>query len=351
MTNDADPVPEGNGARPRKVRLAAIAARAGVSISTVSRVLNGVPTISAPVRRRVLDCAASLGYRATPEPPPVGSVRHIGFFVTFPPASASLSPFYGDILDGVERECRTRGLHLSYTVLDRVENAPDALLARVAENRIDAGLFLSLDDRPLIAAVARGGLPAVIVNAEHPGSSLDTFVPDNHAGGYDATRHLIAQGHRRILHLTLLHRATFHQRLDGYKAALAEAGIPFDPSLVLETPLDTEAADEALRRRLATGRDFTAVFCTNDLAAIGALRALRAARLRVPEECSLVGYDDIPMAAYTDPPLTTMRVARRELGALALRRLVDRAADPVLTPIRVTLACRLIERASVAPPR
>ncbi len=107
-----------------------------------------------------------------------------------------------------------------------------------------------------------------------------------------------------------------------------------------------------MRARLARGApDFTALFCMNDICAIGVLRAVREAGLRVPDDLSMIGFDDIPMVAYTDPPLTTIRVARQELGLLGLQRLLDRAATPDLTPIRVEVACQLIERQSVAAVR
>jgi len=130
---------------------------------------------------------------------------------------------------------------------------------------------------------------------------------------------------------------------------LEESGIGHDPALVLQTSIAATPAYEAMQARLRTGQpDFSAVFCANDLTAIGAMRALRENGMRIPADISVIGFDDIPMAAHTDPPLTTVRIEREELGALAVRRLLDRVATPNQTPIHVELACRLIERQTVA---
>lgn len=336
----------GNG----RVRQREIAARAGVSVSTVSRVLGDVAGISEEVRARVLAVAAELGYAVRPHA--VG--RHLGFFVG--PSKGEFgdrphtSDFYTDILAGVEAECRGAGAHLSYAVVEPGNRGGAFVREKVRQSRMDGLVLLAVDDRALVEAVTNANVPAVLINAEHPGLRIDTFVPDNRMGATLAVEHLLARGHRRILHVTALHRPTIRARFEAYRAALAAAGIAADPTLLLQTSIAATPAYEAMQARLRAGRpDFSAVFCANDLSAIGVMRALREQGMRVPADISVVGFDDIPMAAHTDPPLTTIRIEREELGALAVRRLLDRTAVSAPTPIHVELACHLVERQTVAP--
>ncbi len=214
--------PTENETRTRRVRQQEIAARCGVSISTVSRVLNGVGGISTPVRASILAAAAALGYAA----PLLGSpVQHVGFFVTFPPTAQAAGPFYGDILDSVEAACRQRGIHLSYTVVDRHTNATAFVLDKIAQNRIDAALFLAIDDLSLYEAVRAAQVPSVLLNAEHPRRAMDAFLPDNRTGATLATQHLIAYGHQRICVVTNFHRQTFFDRLDAHRAVLTRTRV------------------------------------------------------------------------------------------------------------------------------
>jgi LacI family transcriptional regulator len=228
----------------------------------------------------------------------------------------------------------------------------ETVLERLRQNGVDGLLLLSIDDPAQIEAIRGLNAPLVMINVDQRELPLDTVLPDNRLGGLLAVRHLIAHGHRRILHVTASQRRTIRRRMEAYQAALAEAGIPFDPGLVIDVPINAESAYEAMRRRLAEGApDFTAAFCANDLAAMGLMRAAQEGGLRIPQDLSVVGFDDIATAAFLSPPLTTVRIETAELATLAVRRLLDRAAAPNLTPVRVSLACRLIERQSVARPR
>lgn len=326
-----------------------IAARAGVSVSTVSRVLNNASTISAAVRGRVLAAAGDLGYwDGLPSRPSV--VGHVGLFVPLVQGLPSLDMYGDSILGGVEAECRRQGMHFSYTVMEPAARHAATVLDTVRRNGIDAVILLAEDDAAFVAALLAARLPVVLVNTEQPELAVDSFVPDYYTGAVWVTRHLLAHGHRRILHVTRLWRPTFHRRLEGHHAALREAGIAPERSLVLDLPsLDAPVVQRRVREWLTTApEDVRAIFCVNDFAAIGAMRAVREAGRRIPEDCAVVGYDDVPMAAFTDPPLTTVRVERTVLGAMAVRRVVERASTPDLVPMRVTLATRLVERQSVA---
>jgi DNA-binding LacI/PurR family transcriptional regulator len=338
----------------RRIRQREIAARSGVSVSTVSRVLNNTSTVSDDVQQRVLAAAAELGYWDG-LPRQRRTLQHIGLLITKPPDQPFVDPFHSDICTGVEAECRRQGVHCTYTTVETGTQSA-VVLDRVGYTRIDGLVLLAVDDRALIEAVLATGLPAVLINAEHPGVAIDTFLPDNQLGPTLAVQHLIAYGHRRILYVTRLQRRTIQRRHAAYRAALEGAGIPYDPALVFDIPPrksgGAHTAAEALQAWLARRpRDFTAVLCTTAAMAPWVMRVLSEEGYRIPEDVSVVGYDDLATTAFLSPPLTTVRIEREELGALAVRRLLERAATPALTPIRVELATRLIERESVAPAR
>lgn len=331
----------------RRMRQREIAERAGVSISTVSRVLNNVSGISSTLQQRVLAAASELGYPISVDRR-TSRLQNVALY-TYLPAAPSLDPFHGDVLNGVEAECGRQGVHLTYASISKLQLSPEHLIERLRQNPVDGLILMSVDDPELTRQLMAINQQIVMLNVDQRELPLDTFLPDNHYGALLATRHLIANGHRRIAHITWFERRTIRRRYEAYKLALAEADIPYDPGLIIEARINAENAYEALRKRLATQElDFTAVFCANDIAAIGAMRALQEVGLRIPDDVSIVGFDDLATTAFLSPPLTTVRIEREELGALAVRRLIERSNTPNLTPIRVEIAARLVERQSVA---
>lgn len=322
-----------------------IAERAGVSISTVSRVLRNVWGISESVQDRVLAAAAELGYEQEPQAKQLQSVS----LLTSLPMAPALDPFHADVLHGVELACSERGVQLSYATFSNDAPNGDRILSRLRQNPVDGLLLLSLDDPDLMEEIRSMNIPIVMLNVDSPDAKEDTFLPDNYQGACLAMRYLIDNGHRRILHITQLKRRTIQRRTEAYQAVLAEAGIRYDPKLVVEVEINPEETYKVMKQRLAQGDlDCTAVFCANDLSAMGLMRAAQEVGLRIPQDISVIGFDDIASAAFLSPPLTTLRIETGELAALALRRLIDRVAEPNLTPIRVSLACELVERQSVA---
>ncbi|GHO96866.1 LacI family transcriptional regulator [Reticulibacter mediterranei] len=333
----------------QRLRQRDIAQAANVSISTVSRVLSNVDGISQHVRERVLKAAASLGYQPTDE-----KLHSIHLFTDIKLAD---SPFYHNIMAGIEAECRRHDIALHYMVVERGPDSRAHVLEKIMQHTTDGLVFVAQDDRELLEQALTYNFRIVLVNAEHEGLPIDTVLPDNQVGPLLAMRHMIKHGHRSILHVTSLKRITLRRRYDAYRAALAEAGIVYDPRLVLalDEPFNMASAYERLKSLLAEPHSFsthfpsfTAVFCANDLSAMGVARALQEADLRIPQDISLVGYDDLPMAEFMSPPLTTVRVDCQALGTFAIQRLIERAAHPDSIPIRVELFSRLIERQSVA---
>lgn len=329
----------------RRVYQRDIAEHAGVSISTVSRVLRNVAGISEVVQQRVLAAAEELGYEGEKQS---ARLQNVGLLTNLPLASA-LDPFHADVLNGVEQACSEEGIQLSYATINNSAFGDEKWLSRLRQNPIDGLLLLSLDDLVVIEQLRILNFPIVMINVDLPGLPEDSFLPDNYQGALLAMRHLIDHGHERILHITQSKRRTIQRRAEAYRATLAEAGIPYNPQLLFDVEINAEATYMAMTHRLAQGDiDFTAVFCANDLSAMGFMRAAQEIGLRIPEDVSVIGFDDIAPAAFLSPPLTTIRIETQELATLALRRLIDRAVEPKLTPIRVSLSCHLIERRSVA---
>jgi DNA-binding LacI/PurR family transcriptional regulator len=323
-----------------------IARHAGVSTSTVSRVLNNVDGISDELREHVLKAAAELGYHNASMP---DRLREVHLFTISYSAQTSLHTFHTYILDGVAAECHQNGILLSYSVMKHTDRS---MILTLARERSGSGfLLVSIDDRSLVEELLAHKVPVAIINADHRGLPVDTFLPDNFSAGLLATQYLIEQRHRRILHMNepiSKRRGTLQQRLNGYRAALEEAGIPYDPTLVIESPLRVDDAHQAMRTWLANHSTLcSAIFCANDASAIGVIRALQEAGKRVPEDVSVIGYDDVPAASLLTPALTTMHIDCEEMGQLAVQRLLYRSLKPEAAPIRVEIASRLVVRQSV----
>lgn len=325
-----------------------IAKHAGVSTSTVSRVLNNVDGISDELRGHVLKVATELGYHNSVTP---SKLQQLHLFTTSFAAMTAPHTFHPSILDGVATECHQNGILLSYSVIKRGGADRSAILTQSREQPGVGVLLMSIDDRTLIEELLALKVPVALINADHRDLPIDTFLPDNFTSGLIATRHLIGLGHRRILHMTEptdKRRSTLQQRLNGYCVALEEAGIPYDPTLLLESSLKVDEAHHVMRTWLASHRSsFSAIFCANDASAIGVMRALQEAGMRVPEEVSVIGYDDVPAASLLTPSLTTFHIDCEEMGKLAVQRMIYRMLKPEVAPIRVEIACSLVVRQSV----
>jgi LacI family transcriptional regulator len=262
--------------------------------------------------------------------------------------------FFARMVAGAEAEARRRDYFL---MIGSVEPDDDerGYLRLMLERRVE-GLILARPSVPVapsdLAVASRAGVPLVAVGStDLPGFPVVDV--DNAQGGYDATRHLLARGHRRIA--TIVGPRVWPSaaaRLEGYRKALREAGVPEDSALVEYAPawgLDSGRA--AATRLLDAGADFTAVFAHSDLLALGAIRRFREAGLRVPNDVSVVGYDDLPVADYVEPALTTVHQPMHEVGALAAALLLEQLAGRATArPGAHLLPAVLVERSSVAAP-
>jgi LacI family transcriptional regulator, galactose operon repressor len=343
---DHGPMP----ARPATIR--DVAARAGVSHQTVSRVINDNPNVAEATRERVLTAIRELGYVPSPMARGLSSNQTHSIGVV---ADDISDQFFARMVAGAEVEARRRGYYL---MIGSVEPDDDerGYLRLMLERRVE-GLILARPSARVssdhLLPAKQAGVPLVsVASAELPGFSLVDV--DNIQGGYDATRHVLDLGHRTIA--TVVGPREFPSsaaRFDGYSRALRDAGVTEDARLV-EHAADwgLESGRAAAGRLLERGAAFTALFAHSDLIALGAIRQLRESGRRVPEDVSVVGYDDLPVAAYVDPPLTTVHQPMREVGALAAALVLDQLAghDGVSAGTHL-LPAELIVRESVVPPR
>jgi len=315
-------------------------------VATVSRALSGRGRVDAATRERIRQIAEELGY--APDMAARSLVlrrtENIGFLIH---AFQSLAPqtFYGEILTAAERELRRHRYHMHFATVD-----DETLPPLIKENRVDGLLLVGCDLPPsLIQSLKARRIPIVLVDNHCPG--IDSVFTDNVGGGFQATAHLIRLGHRRIAFVAeTLENLSFRERFEGYRRALEAHGLPFDPELVAEGERGFEGGFLAMNRLLERARP-TAIVAANDPTAASAIRAIRARGLRIPEDIAVVGFDDDPLAIHTDPPLTTMRVFRSKMAALAAARLVDLIRNPDQPALQIQIETQLIVRRSCGGPR
>ncbi len=338
----------------RRPTSADVATEAGVSRTTVSFVLNGRTDVKIPTetRQRVLRAAERLGYHPNASARQlVGGRSHVlALVLRQTPEQIASDAVLAETLRGLATAARTRGFRVMVEPL-----APDGIgdtYETILRGQHADGLIISgpRSDDPQLAALVRDGFP-VVLQGTLPGVEAASVDVDNVLGARGAVEHLIGLGHRRIACITnapMVYTAA-QERYQGYVQALAAAGIPLDPSLLEPGDFDAPSGHAAMRR-LLDRTTFDAAFVASDVVALGAIGGLREAGLRVPDDVSIVGFDDIPLAGYFDPPLTTVRLPAFRLGQAAGRALLERIADPAMTG-RTLLATELIVRTSTAPPR
>lgn len=304
-----------------------VAERAGVSPSTVSRVIADSPKISEATKRRVRQAMRELHYHpnAIARSLVRQSPRSIGLVLSRSPEAALLNPFFPEVIRGISSVARSARYNLVLTTSSTPEEERSECLTLLRERRVDGVILLaSRWNDPLVETLAADGHPFVVVG-RLPGSESPCWVNnDNVKAAKEATAHLIGLGHKRIAFLGGPGELVVsHDRLEGYREALKEGGIPFDERLVRETHFSVEEGGAAALDLLRLAPDVTAFVCVDDLLALGVLRAAAQAGRRVPEDLSVVGFNDNPFCAYITPSLTSVRVPIFEMGVEAARLLID----------------------------
>jgi LacI family transcriptional regulator len=317
----------------------------------VSFVLNdrAGANISPATRQRVLAAAEQLGYHphASARGLAGGRSNTLGLVVRQSPEQVAEDALLAETLRGLSTAARAA----RYRVLVEPLGSSDGTYADLIRSRGTDGLVVSgprVDDRELDLLV-RDGAP-VVIQGSLPGTDIPSVDVDNVGAARAATSHLVGLGHRVIGCITNapFHYAAARERREGYRQALAAADLPHDEDLVIEANFDAASGRRAMSRLLQRP-DLTAVFVASDVVAFGAMAAIREAGLRVPEDISVVGFDDIPLAAYFDPPLTTVHLPAHELGRAAGAALLDRISGRTVEA-RTVLPTELVIRSSTGPP-
>jgi LacI family transcriptional regulator len=260
------------------------------------------------------------------------------------------NPFYADVLHGVEQTCRELRLNLLFSSLDVIDGHLRSLPPAVKENNISGVILLGALPKDVVNAIITFfKRPIVLVDNSLAHSYYDTVMIDNITGMHLAIEHLISKGHQHIALLSGPDHPSIVERRCGYQMAMQQWNL--SPVVIAAPGLEPEDGEWGILHLLQEAPETTAIVCSNDFQAIGALRKLNQLGYRVPDSFSLVGFDDITLAQFTSPPLTTIQVDREMLGQMGVRLLLDRVRAPARTAIKTTLGVKLIERSSVAPPR
>ena len=347
--------PSDDGGEPaRRVTMMEVARAAGVSQSSVSLVLNGMTgaRISDATRQRVIAAARELGYML---PYFRRNLSHApGHTIAYLADELSTTVFPVQNIDGARDAAWESGFLVSTHATRSNRELEAATIAAVRRNPGLIGvIYATIFTRRIELPPALEGIPTVLLNCHTSDQSTVSVVPGEVAGGFTATSYLIRKGHRRI---GLINGEPWMDattdRLAGYRQALASADIAFDPDLVLDGDWLPESGYAGLKMLMALKNPPTAIFCGNDWMGAGALEAARELGIRVPEDLSLIGYDDQVIAGYTRPPLSTVLLPNYEMGRKAVEVLVDRVVHGKPAPARlIKIDGQVIERASVLPPR
>ena len=325
-----------------------VAERAGVSVTSVSHVINETRPVSDELRRRVLAAMDDLDYQPNRLARSLrrGQTHTIGMII---PDSAN--PFFAEMARGVEDTSFESGYNVILCNSDGDLNKERLYTNVLIEKRVDGILFIAagLSTNGVLDLQAQK-TPLVVVDRDLPDASVDSVLTDNAQGGWLATRHLIDLGHRRIACITGPSDVTpSAERVIGYRQALAEGDIPIDEALIVRGDFQYESAYRASIRLLQTEDPPTAIFACNDLMAVAVMSAALEQEWQVPADLSVVGYDDVRLAAFANPPLTTIAQPKYEMGVVAATMLLERIRAPQAPAQRRVFESSLVTRKSTAP--
>jgi LacI family transcriptional regulator len=333
----------------QSITIEEIAALAQVSRSTVSRVLNDHPNVRPMVRDRVLRVIRENNYAPRAAARSLANNRTQSIGVLFPVGLTNLfqDPFFALLVQGIMEGAARRGyfVMLSMVTADKEQE----FYSKILRSRPYDGLIMPvhLIDDPVLPLLLKDRIPLVLCDRHPYLQSVSWVEIDNREGARQAVLHLLHLGHRRIGTIAgPLELAAGLERRDGYKQALLESAVRIDPELIVQGDFNQESGVAGMQQLLSLPKRPTAVFVANDNMAIGALRAIRAAGLRVPHDIALVGFDDLPFARIADVPLSTIHQPILEIGAAASEILIDQLEHHDFTPIHRRMPIELVIRSS-----
>ncbi|HDZ9155685.1 transcriptional repressor PurR [Vibrio cholerae] len=324
-----------------------IARLAGVSTSTVSHVINKSRFVSDEIAERVNNAAQQLNYTpsALARSLKMNRTKTIGMLVT-----TSTNPFFGEVVKGVERSCYHQGYNLILCNTEGDNQRMKASINTLLQKRVDGLLLMcsTLEGERLDVFDRYPDIPIVVMDWGPILFASDKIQDNSLQGGYMAAKHLMECGHKEIGCITgplIRHQA--QMRYEGYKRALAEAGIAINPDWIVESDFECEGGYQAFEKLYERGKLPSALFVSNDMMAMGVIQAASQRGLRVPDDLSLIGYDDVHIAKFMTPALTTIHQPKYRLGKAAVDTLLYRLENPDTTAQVVQLEPTLVVRNSV----
>ena len=321
-----------------------VADKADVSIATVSRVLNNKPSVKEETRAKVLKVMEELKYQPSVSPRERALNKTEIMALVFPDISG---PFYSEVIRGVTSEANQYGYSLLIYGTHHTSGG-NAQFLRLLPTKVD-GLILmarSVEDKYIFHLHERR-IPFVLLDCEVEGIQVDSILVDNFDGAYKAVEHLIQHGYSQIAFISgPADSPDSNIRFDAYRQVLQDHGMPLLPRLVEQGDFLQPGGYHAMSHLLDRLTSPIAVFVANDEMAIGAFEAVRGRGLVIPDDVVIIGFDDIQMAPYTQPPLTTVKQPIHELGVLAVRKLLQRIDDPEIETETIVQPTRLIIRRS-----
>lgn len=322
-----------------------IAELAGVSQSTVSKALNDRPDVSTETKRRITEIAKELDFtpHAFGKALKTKSSENVGVLFCRYVRSLSGNPFYSRVLEGIEVELAVNNFNLLLQII--TATTKDELPKMVRERQVDGLILVGTFKDGYLNRILDSGINIVMIDPKKIVKDCCQVLIDNEYGAFQATKYLIDRGHRQIGFISGdLSRLSFQQRYDGYKKALKLNDISLDESFVKTGGLEN---GYEYVRHLVEKHDVRCIFSTNDLNAIYGYKAINEMNLRIPDDVSIIGFDDIDLAKMSTPPLTTVRVYKEELGSIAVRVLLKLIRGEADNPTTTILPTKLVERESV----
>ncbi len=341
----------------KKPTIKDVASRAGVSIATVSFVLNKHPSevISERVKKRVWAAARALDYHPSATAAGLARKRTRNVAIIFYKDEETISnQFYSFVIQGAIKEAIEKHYNLLFSYINETYKGYADLPKIIQEKNAEGALFMRLVHPKLIRAIQSRGIPVVLIDHYPPIKQVNSLQIDNFTGGLLAAQHLIELGHRKLAMLCAARdRPSIEERAQGFRAAFERYDVPFSSrsSLFEARSLSFDGGHEAALKILKQHKRLTGLFCANDEMAAGVVRATHQLGWRIPEDLSVVGFDDITMANYTDPPLTTVGVVKEHLGRRAMTRLLELVEGTDQKVKREVVPVKLVVRGSSSHPR
>lgn len=332
-------------AQKKYVTIKDIAREAGVSVNTVSRALNNKPDINKETKKKILKIAKKLGYvkNITASTLRNKSTKIVGVIL-----ADSSNPFYAEVLKGIEIASRKYSYQIILMNTERIYENEAIAIETLLQRRVDGLLIAPVQDKNEdIEKLKKMNVPFVIIGRHFENLEVDEIFSDEVRGGYIATKYLLETGKKNPIMINgALFKSAAKMRYEGFKKALEEKNIPMENENMFVSEIDIEGGYKTIKELLRKRINFDSVFCYNDLMAIGVMKGLKESGLKIPEDISVVGYDDIYFSNFVCPPLTTVKIKKFELGYEGFKMLLEKIKGRRKKVKRKILEVELIKRES-----